>query len=67
MTALEQESGANRALVAYYFKDKAGLVAAIVDSLFSDPDAELVEEIRDLAKGPGRTERFLELGKGASR
>ena len=60
MTALEQESGANRALVAYYFKDKAGLVAAIVDSLFSDPDAEVIEEIRDRVEGPERTERFLE-------
>ena len=60
MTALEEESGANRALVAYYFKDKAGLVAAIVDSLFSDPDAELIEEIRDQPEGPERTEHFLE-------
>jgi AcrR family transcriptional regulator len=60
MTTLEQESSANRALVAYYFKDKAGLIAAIVDSLFSDPDAEIVEEIRDLEGGPARTERFLE-------
>ncbi len=60
MTALEQESGANRALVSYYFGDKAGLVAAIVDSLFEEPDSEVVEEIRDSSEGPERTLRFLE-------
>lgn len=60
MTALEQESGANRALVSYYFGDKAGLVTAIVDSLFEEPDSEVVEEIRDNCEGPERTVRFLE-------
>jgi len=60
MTVLEQESGANRALVSYYFGDKAGLVAAIVDSLFSDPDTELVEEIRESSNGSERTQRFIE-------
>jgi len=60
MAALEMESGANRALVSYYFGGKAGLVTALIDSLFQDPDVGLVEEIRAESDGLERTERFLE-------
>ena len=67
MTALEQESGANRALVAYYFKDKAGLVAAIVDSLFSDPDTPSSSRRSGTSqKAPG-ARNASSSGKGASR
>lgn len=59
MAAIEQESGVNRALVSYYFGGKAGLVAALVDSLFQDPETGLVEEIRASTEGAGRTEAFL--------
>jgi AcrR family transcriptional regulator len=60
MAAIEMESGANRALVSYYFGGKAGLVAALIESLFQDPDVGLVEEIRAESEGTERTERFLE-------
>jgi len=66
MAALEQESGANRALVSYYFGSKAGLVAALIDSLFQDPDEAGVEQIRAESRGPERTERFLEWQRGVS-
>jgi AcrR family transcriptional regulator len=60
MTVLERESGANRALVSYYFGGKAGLVAALVDSLFKDPDSEGVEEIHDRSEGSERALHLLE-------
>jgi AcrR family transcriptional regulator len=60
MAALELESGANRALVSYYFGGKAGLIAALIDSLFQNPDEAGVEQIRAESEGPERTERFLD-------
>lgn len=60
MAAIERESGANRALVSYYFGGKAGLLAALVDSLFQDPDVGLIEEIAAESDGIERAERFLE-------
>jgi len=59
MSAIERESGANRALVSYYFGGKAGLLAALVESLFQNPDVGYVEEI-STETGPERTERFLD-------
>jgi AcrR family transcriptional regulator len=59
MAAIEQESGVNRALVSYYFGGKAGLVAALVDTLFQDPDTGLVEEIRATTGGGARATAFL--------
>ncbi len=60
MAAIEAESGANRALVSYYFGGKAGLIAALVDGVFHDPGAGLAETVRDEAEGPLRTRRFLD-------
>jgi AcrR family transcriptional regulator len=60
MSALEHESGANRALVAYYFGSKAGLVTALIDGIFVNPQVGLVEEIRAEPPGAERTARFLE-------
>ena len=60
MSALEHESGANRVLVAYYFGSKAGLVTALIDGIFVNPQVGLVEEIRAEPPGAERTARFLE-------
>ena len=60
MTAISQQSGVNRALVSYYFGGKAGLLTALVDTLFQDPGVGLVEEIRAAPRGPERVERFLD-------
>jgi len=60
MTAISQVSGVNRALVSYYFGGKAGLLAALVDTLFQNPDVGLVEEIRATTQGAERTEAFLD-------
>jgi len=60
MSALERESGANRALVAYYFGSKAGLIEALIESLFKNPAVGLIEEIRNETDGVERTARFLD-------
>lgn len=60
MAEVERVSGANRALVSYYYGGKLGLLAALVDSLFQDPDGDPVEKIRDSFEGSERTCRFLE-------
>ena len=51
MMAIAQQSGVNRALVSYYFGAKAGLVAALVETLFQNPDVGFVEEIRATLEG----------------
>ncbi len=66
MAAVEHESGLNRALVSYYFGGKAGLVAALVESLFADPESGLVEDIRATTAGPTRVAAFLEWQRGVS-
>lgn len=60
ITAISQVSGVNRALVSYYFGGKAGLLAALVDTLFQDPEVGLVEEIRSAREGTERVEGFLD-------
>jgi AcrR family transcriptional regulator len=60
MTAISQVSGVNRALVSYYFGGKAGLLAALVDSLFLNPDVGYVEEIRSSRSGEDRADAFLD-------
>ncbi len=60
MAEVEKESGANRALVAYYFGSKAGLVSALVDSLFQDSSSEPVEETQEDSEQSLRTVVFLE-------
>ncbi len=60
MTAISQVTGLNRALVSYHFGGKAGLLTALVDSLFQDPEVGLVEEIRTTRDGPDRVEAFLD-------
>jgi AcrR family transcriptional regulator len=60
MTAISQQSGVNRALVSYYFGGKAGLLAALVETLFQNPEVGLVEEIRATTEGSERTTAFLD-------
>jgi len=60
MTAISQVTGLNRALVSYHFGGKAGLVAALVDTVFQDPEVGLVEEIRATREGADRVEAFLD-------
>ena len=60
ITAISQVSGVNRALVSYYFGGKAGLLAALVETLFQDPAVGLVEEIRATRVGVDRVKGLLD-------
>ena len=60
ITAISQVSGVNRALVSYYFGGKAGLLSALVETLFQDPEVGYVEEIRASRHGPDRADALLD-------
>jgi AcrR family transcriptional regulator len=66
MTAIAQVSGVNRALVSYYFGGKAGLLAALVDSLFLSPEIGSIEEVSAGRAGADLTGAFLEWQQGVS-
>ena len=60
MQAIEQEAGINRALVHYYFGSKAGLLEALVDSLFEDPAFGYSDTVLNAPTGPARAQTLLE-------
>jgi AcrR family transcriptional regulator len=60
MQAIEQEAGTNRALVHYYFGSKAGLVEALVESLFEDPAFGYSDSVTSVPAGPERARALLE-------
>jgi AcrR family transcriptional regulator len=57
---IEEESGEFRALVAYYFGNKRGLVQAVVDSLMEDEDTGLRAELEAIADPNERVARLLD-------
>ena len=59
MQAIQKESGCNRALVHYYFGSKAGLVEALVGTLFEDPAFGYSDEVMCAAEGPARALALL--------
>jgi len=48
---IEGESGANEALVSYYFGNKAGLVAALIDALFENPRVGYSDDVERFPEG----------------
>jgi AcrR family transcriptional regulator len=58
LQAIEEESGEYRALVAYYFGSKQGLVDAIIDSLM-DAEDEVLRARLDEIQEPGERVRAL--------
>jgi AcrR family transcriptional regulator len=58
LQAIEEESGEYRALVAYYFGSKQGLVEAIIDSLMDVEDQVLRERLGEIEE-PGERVRAL--------
>jgi AcrR family transcriptional regulator len=60
MQAIEQESGINRALVHYYFGSKAGLVEALVDTLFEDAAFGYSDAVTRTPAGPDRVSALLD-------
>jgi AcrR family transcriptional regulator len=66
ITAIAQVSGVNRALVSYYFGGKAGLLAALVDSLFLSPEIGSIEEVSAERVGADRAGAFFDWQQGVS-
>jgi len=60
MQASEEEAGANRALVHCYFGSKAGLLEALVESLFEDPAFGYSDGVMSVPAGPERACALLE-------
>jgi AcrR family transcriptional regulator len=60
MQAIEDEAGTNRALVHYYFGSKAGLLEALVESLFEDPAFGYSDSVMSAPAGPERSLALLE-------
>jgi AcrR family transcriptional regulator len=59
MQQIEKESGTNRALVHYYFGSKAGLVDALVETLFEDPAFGYSDEVVHAPEGEQRRKALL--------
>jgi AcrR family transcriptional regulator len=59
MQEIETESGTNRALVHYYFGSKAGLVDALVETLFEDPAFGYSDEVVQAPEGEQRRKALL--------
>ena len=58
LQAIEEESGEYRALVAYYFGSKQGLVDALIDALMEAEDEALRERLAEIDE-PGARVRAL--------
>jgi AcrR family transcriptional regulator len=57
--AIVREAGVNRSAIRYYFGNKAGLLAAVVDSLIHDTAVMLVEQSSGLAAEDSRVDVFV--------
>lgn len=66
MAAIERQAGVNRALVSYYFGGKAGLIAALVETIFRNPEVGLLEELNTGTEGAERTAGFLDWQQAVS-
>jgi AcrR family transcriptional regulator len=60
LQAIEEESGEYRALVAYYFGSKQGLVDAIIDSLMDAEDQALREHLEGIEAPEERVRALID-------
>ncbi len=49
LKAVSERAGENKAMVSYYFDNKAGLIAAVLDSVIHDEYRASLERMRDVA------------------
>lgn len=61
---IAREAGENPALIRYHFGSKAGLLAALVDSVLYQEAVELIESLTEVPAGDERREKLLELHEG---
>jgi len=59
LNAVSERAGENKAMVSYYFGNKAGLVASVLDSVIHDEYLDSKERMKDVAPGE-RTERLVD-------
>lgn len=57
--AVAREAGVNKAMIRYYFGDKAGLVAALVDDLLREATVGLVTTSEALPQGDQRLHAYI--------
>ena len=60
LQAIEEESGEYRALVAYYFGSKQGLVEALIDSLMDAEDEVLREHLEGIEEPEERVRTLID-------
>jgi AcrR family transcriptional regulator len=60
LQAIEEESGEYRALVAYYFGSKQGLVEALIDSLMDAEDEALREHLEGIEEPEERVRTLID-------
>lgn len=63
---IEDESGEFRALVAYYFGNKRGLLQAVVDSLMEDEDTDLRQRLEEISDPEARVDALLDAQRSIS-
>jgi AcrR family transcriptional regulator len=61
---IAKEAGENPALIRYHFGSKAGLLAALVDSVLYQEATELIEQLTPVPAGDERREALLKLHEG---
>ena len=59
LKTVSERAGENKAMVSYYFDNKAGLVAAVLDSVIHDEYLDSLDRMRDVAPGE-RIPRLIE-------
>jgi AcrR family transcriptional regulator len=61
---IAKEAGENPALIRYHFGSKAGLLAALVDSVMYQEAVELIEQLTGVPAGDERRRKLLALHEG---
>lgn len=51
LSAVSERAGENKAMISYYFENKAGLIAAVVDSVIHDEYLESLDRVKGVAPG----------------
>lgn len=59
LKTVSERAGENKAMVSYYFDNKAGLVAAVLDSVIHDEYLDSLDRMKDVAPGE-RVARLVE-------
>jgi AcrR family transcriptional regulator len=59
LKTVSERAGENKAMVSYYFDNKAGLVAAVLDSVIHDEYLDSLDRMKDVAPGE-RVTRLVE-------